>query len=173
MFCEGLFDGLGYAVFEVGGGDGPVAGGGDLLEVGGAIAHENGVSGDGEHGEIVPVVADGHEAGGVEAAGGAEAEEGGAFGAAGGEDVDDGEVAVGIFGAVEGDAGFGAGFADGGDPGILEQAGLGAAHALDGAGEHHLDGFFAVGEAALDGVFDFDKGGVDGDQRPMVCSTAA
>ena len=46
---------------------------------------------------------------GVDAVRGGEREDGGAFGAAGGEDVEDGEVAAGVFGAVEGEDGFGLG----------------------------------------------------------------
>ncbi len=53
-----------------------------------------------EHGDVIPVVADGHDLGGGDVAGGGEGEDGGALGAVGGEDVEDGEVAEGVFGAV-------------------------------------------------------------------------
>jgi len=110
--CEGGFDGVGDAVVAVGGADAPAAGGGEKLEVRGRVVHEDGGAGDFEHGDVVPVVADGEDLGGVDAAGGGEGEQGRTFGAAGGEDVEDGEVAVGVLGAVEGEEGFGVGGAD-------------------------------------------------------------
>src|ERR1039457_3038505 len=60
-------------------------------------------------------------------------------------------------GAVHGAAGAAGGMAGGGDAGVLEQAGLGAGHALDGAAEHGLDG--GVGVGGVEGAFDGDDVG--------------
>ena len=71
--------------------------------------------------------------------------EGRGLGTAGGQDVDNGQVAVGVDGAVEGDLGVRSfGFADGGDLGMLEEMGFSGGHAGYGAAEHHLDGHSAV-----------------------------
>src|ERR1039458_1889570 len=105
---DGL-DGVGDAVGGVGGGDGPAAGCGEELEVRRGVRHEDGGAGDLEHGDVVPVVADGEDLRGGYAMRGGEREDGGAFGAAGGQDVEDGEVAGGVFGAVEGEEGGGLG----------------------------------------------------------------
>ena len=52
--------------------------------------------------------------------------------------------------------------AGGGDAGVLEQAGLGAGHALECAAEHGLNGRVGgVGEGALDGV-DLEEVGLVG-----------
>ena len=67
--------------------------------------------------------------------------EGGGFRAAGGEDVEDGEIAVGVGGAMQSDlAAREWGLADAGDGGMSGEAGLGGFHAGDGAAEHGLDG---------------------------------
>ncbi len=125
----------------------PVAGQGEGLELDGGVAHEDGVAGDLEHGEVVPVVADGHDAGGCDVAGGGEAEECVAFGAAGGEDVEEREVALGVLGAAEGEFGE--------DAGVEEQMGLGAGHAGYGAAEHCLNWRVAA-ERVFDGVDDLE-----------------
>ncbi len=104
---EGGLDGVGYAVGGVGGADWPVAGGGEEFEVRRGVRHEDGGAGDFEHGDVVPVVADGEDLRGGYAVRGGEREDGRAFGAAGGEDVEDGEVAGWVFGAVEGEEGDG------------------------------------------------------------------
>ena len=104
--AEGSLDGVGDAVGGVGWADAPAAGAGEGFEVFGGVVHQDGGAGDFQHGDVVPVVADGEDLCGVDAVGGGEREDGGAFGAAGGEDVEDGEIAGGIFGAVEGDDGF-------------------------------------------------------------------
>ena len=117
-----------------------------------------------EHGDIVPVVADGEDFCGVDVAGTGEGEHGGALGASGGKNVEDGEVARGVLRAVEGElVGPGFGWVAGdNDAGVFQQAGLGARHALEGAAEHGLDGRVGgVGEGALDGV-DLDKVGIVG-----------
>ena len=106
---EGGLDGVGDAVLLVSTGDPPAESAGAGEELGGRVAHEDGGAGDVEHGEVVPVVADGHDVGGGVAACGGERGEGGAFAGAGGEDVDDGEVAGWVLGAVEGDLGGGCG----------------------------------------------------------------
>ena len=168
---------------------------GEGAEVVGGVGHEDGVGGGFEHGDVVPVVADGHDLGGGDVAGGGEGEDGGALGAVGGEDVEDREVAVGVFGAVEGEEGLGGavearlrkathpfrydwkgwatqrcagaagGVSGGGDAGMLEEAGLGAGHAVDGSAEHGLnggvEGCAGCGEGVFDGVDVGDVGFVD------------
>ena len=49
------------------------------------------------------------------------------------------------------------GMAGGDDAGMLEQAGLGGAHAVDGAAEHGLDG--GVGAGGVEGELDGDDAG--------------
>src|ERR1039458_8473624 len=100
-YAEGGFDGFGDAVVAVGWTEAPAARCCKELEVGGRIVHEDGGAGDFEHRDVVPVVADGEDLRGVDALGGGECEDGGALRAAGGKDVEDGEVAAGVFGAVE------------------------------------------------------------------------
>ncbi len=136
--------------------------GGEGFEVFGGVLHQDWVAGEVKHGEIVPVVSDGHDLGGFDAVGTGEAEEGGTLGAAGGEDVHDGEVAVGVLGAGELDLGVGVpgGAAYGRDSGVFEEAGFGAAHAFDGSAEHHLDGWDGV-EGELHGADLGDVGLVD------------
>jgi hypothetical protein len=110
------------------------------------------VAGEAEHGDVVPVVADGENVGGGEAADLDEVLEGGGFGAAGGQDVEDGEVVFGVGGAVECDLGGGGGeVANGRDEGVKHEVGFGLAHAVDGAAEHHLDGWILVG---MQGIFE-------------------
>jgi len=192
---EGGFDGEGDAVVAVGEADGPAAGEGEGAEVVGGVGHEDGVGGGFEHGDVVPVVADGHDVRGCDATRGGEGEDGCALGAVGGEDVEDGEVAVGVLGAVEGEEGLGGavearlrkathpfrydwkgwatqrcagaagGVSGGGDAGMLEEAGLGAGHAVDGSAEHGLnggvEGCAGCGEGVFDGVDVGDVGFVD------------
>jgi len=101
--AKGGFDGVGYAVGDVGGADAPVTGVSEGFEVFGGVRHEDGGAGDFEHGDVVPVVSDGEDLVRRYVVGGGEREDGGAFGTAGGEDVEDGEVAGGVFSAVEGE----------------------------------------------------------------------
>ena len=98
---EGGFDGVSDAVVAVGGYDAPAARAGEGFEVLGRVVHEDGAAGGLEHGDVIPVVADGEDRCRVDVARGGEREQGGALGAAGGKDVDDGEIARGILGAVQ------------------------------------------------------------------------
>jgi len=110
------------------------------------------VASEAKHGDIVPVVADGEDVGGGEAAQGCEVLEGRRFGAAGGKNIQQGEIGFGIGGAVERDLGLGAFVvADRGDEGVPDEQGFSLAHAIDGTAEHHLD--WGIG-ARLECVFD-------------------
>ena len=101
---EGGFDGVGDAVVAVGGGDAAsCCARARVLRSSGALSISTARPAACEHGDVVPVVADGEDFCGVDPAGAGEREQGGALGAAGGEDVEDAEVARGILGAVEGE----------------------------------------------------------------------
>ena len=100
-----------------------------------------------KHFDVVMIVTDGHDLFARVAAVGGPAGEGVAFGAASVEDVDHGEVAVGIFGAQNGNTVAQAG-------GLESAQGLG--HARHGAAEHGLDG--VGGEGAFDRDDEFDVG---------------
>ena len=71
------------------------------LRSSGALDMRAARAGEAEHGEVVPVVADGEDVVGGDAAQVGEVLEGGGLGAAGGEDVEQGEVGFGVGGAVE------------------------------------------------------------------------
>ena len=94
---------MGDAVVAVGGGDAPAARAGEGFEVFGGVVHQHRAAGGLQHGDVVPVVADGEGLCGVNPARGGEREQGGALGAAGGKNVEDAEVARGVLGAVEGE----------------------------------------------------------------------
>ena len=68
------------------------------------IPHDKRMAGKLKHFDVVVVVTDGHDLAAMEAAVGSPAGESVAFGASGVEDVDHGEIALGIFGAEDGDA---------------------------------------------------------------------
>src|ERR1035438_1247783 len=73
---EDGFDCFGDAVVAVGTADAPVAGAGQGFEVFGGIVHEDGGAGDFEHGDVVPVVADGENLRCVDVLCGGEGEDG-------------------------------------------------------------------------------------------------
>jgi hypothetical protein len=78
---------------------------------------------------------------------GGETREGGGLVDAQGEQVEDGEVACGIDGAgTSAGVGEGAGF----------EGGFGCAHLVDVAGDHALNGVFAVVEGVFEGLDDLD-----------------
>jgi len=148
---EGFFDGDGDAVIVVVRGDEPVASVCESKKVGGSIGHEDCTAGGFEHGDVVPVVADGEDFGHLDTAQRGEAGERSGLGAAGGEDVQDGEIAVWIRCAMQRDLSVGKlGRADGGDARVCRECGFGSIHTRDGAAEHHLDWFGGV-ERVLDG----------------------
>jgi len=155
---------VGDAVVAVGGGDGPVAGAAEGFQVFRCVVHQHRATGGPEHGDVVPVVADGEDLRGIDAAGAGEREQGGALGASGGKNVEDAEVARGILRAVEGEfvrPGLGW-MAGDDDAGMFQQARLGPRHALQSAAEHGLDGRVGgIGEGALDGI-DLDEVGIVG-----------
>ena len=94
---------MGDAVVAVGGGDLPAASAGEGFQVFGCVEHEDGAASGLQHGDVVPVVADGEHFCGVDVAVVGEREQRGALGAVGGKDVEDTEVARGILRAVEGE----------------------------------------------------------------------
>ena len=108
------FDGLGNSVVAIRGADAPSARAGEDFEVFGGVVHEDGGAGGLEHGDVVPVIADGQNLRGVDAPRGGQGKQCGALGATGGEDVEDGEIAVGVVGAIEGKKGDGRGIRFGG-----------------------------------------------------------
>jgi len=109
---ESGFDRFGHAVVGVGRADAPTTSVGEFLKVIGSVVHQDCGAGDFQHGDVVPVISDGEDLRGLDAAGGSKREERCAFGASGREDVEDGEVATRVFGAVKSDDGFWVGFAD-------------------------------------------------------------
>ncbi len=88
------------------------------------------MAGELKHFDVVMVITDGHDLFATVAAVGGPASQSVAFGAAGVQDVDHGEIALGIFGAEDGDAVAHAG-------GLESAQGLG--HAVHRAAEHGLD----------------------------------
>jgi hypothetical protein len=83
------------------------------------------VAGQAEHGNVIPVVADGKDVAGGEAAQLGEMLKCRGFGAARGQDIDDREIFFGVDGAVQRDLGIrGLQLANRGDEGMLAQAGF-------------------------------------------------
>jgi len=144
--AEDGFNRNGDTVLVVGWDDGPTAGSGKSFEIVGRVGHQGGVAGESEHGDVVPVIADGENVGRGSAAQGCDVLEGRGLGAASGKNIQQGEICIGVGGSVERDLGVG-GFlgTDGGDERMRVEQGFGFAHALDGAAEHHLDGEVLVG----------------------------
>lgn len=128
-------DGGGDAGVVVGGGDGPAEG----FEFFDAVGHDDGMAGEFEHVAVVPIVTDGHDVFAGNAAAAGPFGERRAFGGAAGNDVEDGEVAMLVFGVREAELrGARKAFDDG----------EGGAHAGDRSDEHDLNGIFA--EAAFE-----------------------
>ena len=125
-------DGGGDAAVVIGESYGPAEG----FEFFDAVSHDDGMAGEFEHVAVVPIVTDGHDVFAGNAAAAGPFGERRAFGGAAGNDVEDGEVAVLVFGVREAELrGAGKSFDDGES----------VAHARDGSDEHHLNGIF--GEA--------------------------
>src|ERR1035441_5946875 len=87
---EDGFDCFGDAVVAVGTADAPVAGAGQGFEVFGGIVHEDGGAGDFEHGDVVPVVADGENLRCADVFSGGEGEDGRSLATA--QDIDAAQI---------------------------------------------------------------------------------
>ncbi len=156
---------MGDTVVAVAAADVPGAGVGEGFEIVRRVVHEYGAACGLEHGDIVPVVADGEDPRGVAAIIAGECEQGRTLGTLRWEHVEDTEIARGVLGAMQCEPVWGRLRCVAGDydAGAFEQARLGAGHALDGPAEHGLNGRVGlIVEGALDGLDLDDIGFVEG-----------
>ena len=142
-----MFDGCGYAAIVVAGGFVPAK----AFQFGNAVSHDHRNAREGEHFQIVVVIADGEHFFASDAAKRGPFGERSAFGTYRIEDVDHGKIPGFVYGCSKSELVRKCGAA---------KRGFGVAHGSDASAEHHLKGIF--GEAALERIGEAEKFAIAG-----------